>query len=291
MSENTDTDDKQDESKLVAFVEFLEDHPPSQIIDVSDVAVRYTTVSGHYYELNKPDIQLHCTNEDCNGTRFHRCIDDARTILSDESMKNFYMTYQCSNCRVNKKVFSMAIVMLGDGTYNGKCFKFGEAPTFGPPTPARLISLIGPDRDLFLKGRRCENQGLGIGAFIYYRRVVENQKDRILNQIIRVSEKIGAPKENVDVLKNAVKETQFSRALDMSKDALPESLLINGHSPLKLLHSALSEGVHALNDDDCLAIANSIRVILAELSDKLSQALKDNVAIEHALTTLMNLKK
>ena len=57
------------------------------------------------------------------------------------------------------------------------------------------MKLVGPDRDDFLKGRRCENQGLGVGAFIYYRRVVENQKNRILGvcriNLIKSTEKIG----------------------------------------------------------------------------------------------------
>ena len=45
--------------------------------------------------------------------------------------------------------------------------KFGEFPAFGPPVPPRVLSLIGPDKDLFLKGRRSEIQGLGVGAFAY----------------------------------------------------------------------------------------------------------------------------
>ena len=76
----------------------------------------------------------------------------------------------------------------------------------------------------------------------------------------------------------------------MAKDSLPESLLINGHSPLKLLHSALSEGVHALTDEQCLEMASSVRVVLVELSDRLSQALKDEAELSKALTTIMNKK-
>ena len=139
-----------------------------------------------------------------------------------------------------------------------------------------------------MKGRRCENQGLGIGAFTYYRRVVENQKNRILGEVIKVAEKVGAKQDVVDILKRAVSETQFSKALDMTKDAIPETLLINGHNPLKLLHSALSEGVHELSDEQCLAIASSVRVILGELADRMSQALKDEAEIRDALSTLMN---
>ena len=59
-------------------------------------------------------------------------------------------------------------------------------PPFGPPTPARVITLIGPDKEYYLKGRRAENQGMGIGAFSYYRRVVENQKNRIIDEVITI---------------------------------------------------------------------------------------------------------
>ena len=63
---------------------------------------------------------------------------------------------------------------------------------------------------MFMQGRRCENQGFGIGAFAYYRRVVENQKNRILERIIKVSEKIGAPEDSINTLRSDEK-TQFQR--------------------------------------------------------------------------------
>ena len=94
--------------------------------------------------------------------------------------------------------------------------------------------------------RRTENQGLGIGAFIYYRRVVENQKNRILHKVIDVSEKIRADNDKILQLKSAVKETQFSKALEMAKDVIPESLLIYGHNPISLLHSALTRIMHKM---------------------------------------------
>lgn len=42
-----------------------------------------------------------------------------------------------------------------------------------------------------MKGRRCESKSLGIGAFVYYRRVVEEQRTAILGQIINVAKTIG----------------------------------------------------------------------------------------------------
>lgn len=157
-----------------------------------------------------------------------------------------------------------------------------------PPTPPRLIGLVGPDRELFLKGRRCENQGLGIGAFGYYRRVVESQKNRILDEVIKVATRLHMSTQKIQALADAKNQSQFSRAIEAVRDALPESLLVNGHNPFTLLHRALSAGLHDQTDEHCLALATSIRVVLAELSERLGQALKDEAELNAAVNRLLD---
>jgi hypothetical protein len=156
----------------------------------------------------------------------------------------------------------------------------------------RLVSLdcSATIERLFSKGG-CENHGLGIGAFVYYRRVVENQKNRIFDEIIRVATKIGAPTEMIATLESAKQETQFSKALASVKDAIPQSLLINGHNPITLLHSALSGGLHEKSDELCLELAHDVRVVLVELSERLGQALKDEAELNTAVTRLLKAKQ
>jgi len=149
------------------------------------------------------------------------------------------------------------------------------------------LRLFGQERENFLKGRRCESQGLGIGAFSYYRRVVENQKKMIFDEIIRVAEKISAPPETIAALKAARDETQFSKSLQSAKVAIPQALLINGHNPLTLLHTALSDGLHGRSDEECLELAQDIRVVLSELADRLGQSLKDDAELNTAVTRLL----
>lgn len=282
------TDKVEEQTEYMAYSDFMETVPPGQLHDISNlVAWKYVTSrSGWGNVLQTQEIQLHCSNESCNGTRFFRCTS-ARDIVLTQSHSFLYLTYQCSNCQKSQRTFSLAASAQKDERPEGQLYKFGELPAFGPPTPSRLMKLIGPDREEFLKGRRCENQGLGVGAFIYYRRVVEAQKNRILEEVIKVSEKLGASKQKIDTLRAAVVETQFTKALEMAKDVLPESLLINGHSPIKLLHSALSDGVHARSDEACMSLATSVRIVLGELSDRLSQALKDEAELTKALSTLL----
>jgi len=153
------------------------------------------------------------------------------------------------------------------------------------------MSLVGSERTNFLKGRRCENQNLGVGAFSYYRRVVEAQRGRIFEAIIAAAQKLDMAPEDLKTLRVAAAENQFSKSLDMAKDIMPPKLLIQGHSPLKLLHNALSHGVHNLGDEECLAYAHSIRVVLGRLAESLDQVMKDEAEVESALKTLLSVRR
>jgi hypothetical protein len=283
-----------EEPKAITFAEFLEDVPTSQYRKVTRVTNGnwYTSGGGRRYALlSTPELQLHCPNANCNGPRFFRYNEEAQPRVRERTTL-LYLTYRCDNCKRSIKTFALYVEPDPNIPGTGTCYKIGELPTYGPPTPTRLLKLFGDERETFLKGRRCENQGLGIGAFAYYRRVVENQKNRILDEVIRVCAKIGAPADMIKALEEAKNETQFSRAMDNVKDAIPQALLIDGHhNPLTLLHTALSRGLHAHTDEQCLELAHDVRVVLAELAERLGQALKDEAELNSAVTGLLNPKQ
>jgi hypothetical protein len=273
----------------VSLAKFLEDVPPSQDVSVSSLVTKRTSPQGAIFYLNQPEIFLHCAHGLCGGNRIYRPSE--REIWIDMEKANFkFIAYACSNCLRTTKVFAVQIVMDGNNSTAGKCLKFGEFPGYGAPTSPRMLRLFGKDRDVFLKGRRCENQGLGIGAFTYYRRVVESHRDDLLNEIIKAATKLGAPAEAINILIAARKEISFSKSIAQAKEAVPQSLLINGHNPLTLLHTALSVGVHELSDEQCLERAHDIRVVLSGLVERLGQALKDEATLNHAVGRLLNPK-
>jgi hypothetical protein len=262
--------------------EFLESVPPGTTKRFSTVNLRRNTPYNYKY-LVTPEIALHCDDESCSGIRFFEAQENE---ICPDKPGDCSIVYVCRNCNRTTKRFSLHIRPAGmawDVT------KFGEIPAFGPHTPARALKLIGSDRDLFLQGRRCENQGLGIGAFTYYRRVIEDQRSRIFDEMIRVLETTDPTSEVIDELKSAKLEQQFSKSVDKIKHAMPASLLINGQNPLKLLHSALSEGVHALSDARCLELAKAVRTLLFEFSERMAQALKDDAELASAVAVLNRL--
>jgi len=231
-----------------------------------------------------PEIDLHCENDSCSGVRRFRCIADERLSPGTNSI---FLDYICKNCGQFGKTFALAVQRDGDKV-SGTVQKLGEIPPYGPPTPSRVMKLVGEDRGLFLKGRRAELHGLGIGAFAYYRRVVEEQKGRIIEEIGKVAVKIKPSKETAALFAKAKAELQFTNAIEMIKTAIPEAVLIDGHNPLTLLHSALSEGLHAKTDEQCLELATSIRVVLTELAERISTALKDEATLKNAVSRLLN---
>jgi hypothetical protein len=261
-----------------SFAEFLESTPPDTTETVTGLW-EYNPL-GHSV-LHTPEITLHCDNERCNGLRvFHT---KSGWIYLTTDFEYVFVTYECRNCAKSWKTFSLRVLKSINRVY-----KLGEFPPFGPPTPSRLISLVGSDRELFLKGRRAELRGLGIGAFAYYRRVVEDKKGAIVEEIGKVAKRLGASPETLALFAEAQAEIQFSNAIDKIKAAIPQSLLINGHNPLILLHSALSKGIHAGTDEECLELATSIRLILMELAERIATALKDEAELRDAVSRLLN---
>lgn len=265
----------------MSAAEFLEGHPPGSFVDIPDFHVLMTTG----WEQHQPDLQLHCW--ECGGIRIFAKLERISIVTQATGLKYLYFRYRCRNCSGAYKTYAvMASHTSGDA---GRMLKFGEFPAFGPPVPSKVISLVGPDRDLFLRGRRAENQGLGIGAFAYYRRVLENQWQRLLGEIASVCDRLGAT-DAAETLRQAKEETQFGKAVDMVKAAVPDSLKVNGYNPITLLHSALSEGLHAQPEEECLELAQSIRVVLTELADRIGQALKDEDELRTAVIKLANPK-
>ena len=283
------TDETPSPEEPVTFASFLMECHPSTAKLVSDLwRVGRPSYGGTAAMLNTPLIRLHCSNEDCNGIRNFRCEKTEITMYGEDAIKEVSMNFFCSDCQFGRKFYSL-LIELKEAPF-GVVTKFGELPPYGPPVPNRLLRLFGGDSHLFLKGRSCENQALGVGAFAYYRRVVESHKNQLFDEIIRVCNITGGSQEFTAQLEELKTLISFSEFVEHIKAALPEALLINGHNPLNLLHSALSAGLHNETDSECLELAHSIRVVLAEFVERLAQLKKDDRELADAVKRLFKSK-
>jgi hypothetical protein len=238
------------------------------------------------------EIRVHCGCERCGGIRRHSKTTSDNFRNGDTTYG--FAVYRCTDCTTTEKIIIVKAMRPADKANSGTCIKIYQEPPFGEPIPKGLFHVIGEaNREHFLQARRSIARGLGIGAYSYYRRNVENTKFDLVDSILEVAAATNAPLAQIELLKKAQLERQFSKALSILTDvsAIPPILLIDGHNPLSLLHDLLSEGIHELCDAECLQRAREAEVILCEIADRMRIAMTERKEVKAAMKSIMSRKK
>ena len=213
----------------VTLAEFLEGIPPGRSVRLSPdkFQKKWPSVAGGtpYLVTNIPQLSLYCGDSACERVQFFKISrTDAELTIRKGSNESF-LWYVCRNCGKTYKVFAVRFALAVVETNGVVAYKFGETPQFGPPLPAKLLQLAGEHGELLKKGRQSGNQSLGVGAFAYYRRVVENQKSHLIDELKNATERLGGNSAALAALQAARSESQFSKALELIADVTP-SLIV-----------------------------------------------------------------
>lgn len=243
-------------------------------------------------------INTYCHSEQCKRV----CPFDSESsnpYVSTETIQEIF-EYKCRTCRQTNKIFSLRFESTFEASKKDsttptvtkfmKITKFGEYPAFGPHAPTKLISMLGRKQDIYLKGRRSESLGLGIGAFTYYRRLVQEQKNEIIELILKAANMYNADKELIEQLKQAKKEDEFAKSMEHLKHEFPDALKIQNENPLSALNTALSAGIHNRSDEECLNLAQDIRTILSSFVERFTELSKNDTAVKKAFKEVRNFK-
>ncbi|MGA2620869.1 MAG: restriction endonuclease [Thermoguttaceae bacterium] len=246
----------------------------------------FATNVGMFSAAPCPSLQLYCPscrvertwNEDTGrraqvANRQH----DGRFISPDEQGKFLHrlaVVYLCSGCGQEELCFVLLFGANKDnkaGGINPFVMKIGQYPPWSVDPPKDLKNTLGKHEDLYKRGTICESQGYGIGAFAYYRRIVEDTIDQLLADVADLIEP--QEREKYKAALEAVGATIVAeKKIEVVKDMLPSVLRPGGINPLQTLHDALSVGIHALDEDECLALAEGIRQSLAMLCKHIALA-------------------
>jgi hypothetical protein len=269
--------------QTIKFEDLLSKYPPGQMYAITNLGISRSPSAAPI--LNKPRLKLYCPDDICSGVRFFDAHQAQKAGLT-EKWSRLFLHYSCSNCRCRSKIFAV-MARWNAVTDEGEAVKIGEWPPFGPQISARLKAISGQSKGLFLMGHRAEIQSLGIGAMIYYRKVIENQKNHIIDEIIRVGRRTHSSEPQIEKLKAGRDEKEFTKAVEIISDAIPQVLLINGYNPLALLEQALSKGLNVEKDHDALRLASAIRKILTELAERMARVLEDQTDLDEAVNTIL----
>jgi hypothetical protein len=241
-------------------------------IEEKPLYVKYVVTKLPRYERESyPDIvDLECGN--CGGVRpFHKSGYNRFSFgiggtSSSPVIKNkvYEEYYDCTGC-VKEKYFFWIDVSLEEMWVQ----KVGQLPAWSIRPDNNLSKLIPSHQHYYKRGLTCESQGYGIGAHAYYRRIVEEIIDKLLESITDLIE----PAEKEQYLR-AIEETKKTRVaqekIALVKDLLPAVLRPDGMNPLNILHSDLSEGLHDATDEECLETAKHIREVLIFLATQIA---------------------
>ena len=189
---------------------------------------------------------------------------------------------------VSYKYFALRLIRVGGVSCH--ITKVGEIPPYGPKTPPSILRLFQDEHEMFLRGRRCEIQGLGIGASAYYRRIIEGHRNKIFDRIIEAAKRLEGTAELIADLERAKASKSFEASLQEIKHALPSDLLIDGQNPISLLHDLYSDSVHNLSDEEYLALAEDARNVLIALCERIAQVLQKENVVSQSLARIAKRK-
>jgi hypothetical protein len=196
------------------------------------------------------------------------------------------LAYICANCKQFQRLF---FVKIGGDKSGRWLMKVGQFPAWEIAGEPNIEKLLGAHSGYYKKGLVCESQGYGIGAFGYYRRIVEETIDEMLIEIAGLLSGEELEKYNSALAKT--KETIVTaEKIELVKDLLPPILRPEGMNPLAALHSALSQGLHAESDDECLEIAQHCREVLVFLVNQVAASKETSKSFTSSMRKLLDKK-
>ena len=153
--------------------------------------------------------------------------------------------------------------------------KYGEYPRKALSRDKSLQKFFRDDKEYYEKAVSCLANSYGIGAFSYFRRIIENNIFKLLEllaQDISISGDSPDLLEKIDQLKTT---SPMSEKIELANREVPEYLIPSGVNPLGRIYKVLSEGIHSLSDEECLDRALGIEACIKYLVGELSTRKKN----------------
>lgn len=249
-----------------------------------------------YHEIKDVNINMYCPN--CKETRtfrfLHKHLHNKKPpirisfnkTIPDQLKENqiIHLNYICASCEKFNRLISYRI-----GKDRQYIEKVGQYPPWDISIKKKLRKILGEYFDYYRKGLICESRAFGIGANIYYRRIVEGIIGELLEDIKEFL--VGEDRDKYEqVLKETRKSKRAHEKINLVKDLIPPVLMIGSQNPLQLLYDILSGGIHGKTDNECLEDAQIIREALTFLINNILSRQKDKQKYDDNIKKLLEKK-
>lgn len=179
-----------------------------------------------------------------------------------------YAMYTCRNCGENEAHY----FFIWQEQKSGAIFvKVGQYPALSiEPSPELAKALGNEDTVLYKKALIDANYNHGLGAVAYFRRVLENKVNLILDLIAESLRNEQTETENLKHLEEVKNSRHVDKKIEFASKILPAHLKPGGHNPLDKLYAVASAGLHGESDDECVTIFNDARFVFEYLFTNLT---------------------
>jgi hypothetical protein len=210
-------------------------------------------------------ITQYCAHANCEDVTIWESFHDPGADLFGQNERLF----TCRHCKQFKTTFYYfwhRQLTIKNEDIPAYFVKIGQYPAMEELIPRELVrTLDQSDLSLYRKSVRCRNQGMGLGAISYLRRVVENKINIVLDDVADEAAKYGFQLEQLKRLDEAKTSWKFSEKIKYASVILPPSLRPGGHNPIDQLHDLASEGVHYSDDEEALLVYDECRPVFEYL--------------------------
>lgn len=216
-------------------------------------------------------------------------IELSKTMYYLDQDKNRFIDFtftikcECQQCQVHNSYF---LVNIQSKTYCSDFFNT-QSKFYENSLSDFIISKKGvyPLQDLTLnksvqkfldressgwyyKANKCLNEGLAIGSFAYFRRIIEKELLHIVEFVKKVNpDKSDEVEKLINEYNNGGKKANI--LYDGIFKYLPASLQSLGDNPIKILYNKTSGGLHEYDEEHCTELSNSINKLLEFVIEKL----------------------
>ena len=128
----------------------------------------------------------------------------------------------------------------------------------------------------FTKAIGLAANGVGIGSFVYLRRIFENL----------ILESFEEAKQEGKVEEETFSRSRMDEKIELLKDYLPPFLVKN-----KSIYSILSKGIHELDENTCLEYFDPMKVAIEIILDQKLEKKKQKEKEEEAMKKIQQLRK
>ena len=192
-------------------------------------------------------------------------------------------SFTCVSCKKSSRVY-MVEQIVDDETITIQ--KYGQLPRGGIPRDKTLQKFLKDDRDNYEKAVLCLSHEYGVAAFAYFRRIVENNINHLLDLLQEDLQSSGGDQKNLLAIQSLRDGSPMSEKIKIANLALPGHLQPDGLNPLGKLYQVLSEGVHNLSEEDCLRKAKATSECLTFLVSELASRKEHRARFKNSLGQL-----